>query len=229
MTRLTWDVIRLRTYEVGVDRGVFYSSSGPGVVWPGLVQVSEINANQDVVSEYLDGRKFFTSVMRPDFQAQIQAFTTPRGFEACEGQVEIAPGLYATNQIREPFGFSYRTLVGNPVEGSDHHYRIHVVYNAIAVSEGVLLQTMSDSPESALRQWTIHSIPHHRMHYTWFESENGVELIRQESAYFPVSHLSVSSRTMSPETLGYLEDVLYGTDSTSPSLPSPDAFIEIVR
>jgi hypothetical protein len=46
--------------------------------------------------------------------------------------------------------------------------------------------------------------------------------------YKPISYISVSSESVSPQGLNELEDVLYGTDSTVPTLPTVAEIVEII-
>lgn len=229
MTRLEWGQTRMRTYEVGVDQGVLYPSAGLAVAWPGLIRVDEVYANQDVEDEYFEGRKFATTVSKSEFQAKLQAFSAPKEFAPCEGHLSLGPGLYATHQMRDRFGFSYRSLVGNAVEGTEYGYRIHIVYNAVAIPSTTEYSTLAASVNPTVREWTIKTVPFYKLEYAWFTSPDNSELVPRGSVHRPVSHLTVDSRSVSPQTLAYLEQVLYGTDITEPELPTPTELLEIIR
>lgn len=229
MTRLEWGLTRMRTYETGVDQGVLYPTSGLAVAWPGLIRVDELYANQDAEDEYFEGRKFATTISKAEFQAKLSAFSAPKEFYPCEGYLALAKGLYATHQMRESFGFSYRTLVGNAIDGVDYGYRLHIVYNAVAIPSAVGYETISNSVSLTVREWTIKTIPFYKLEYAWFKSPDNSTLIPRGSTHRQVSHLIVDSRAISPQALTYLEQVLYGTDITEPELPTPTELIEIIR
>ena len=110
MVALVWDQVGDRSYETGVDRGVFYTRAGLGTVWNGLVSVTETNNGGEVKPIYLDGKKIFDFVEGEDFQMDIEAYYAPDAFRDADGIVALAPGLFATQQPRRTFGFSYRTL-----------------------------------------------------------------------------------------------------------------------
>lgn len=229
MTRLEWGLTRMRTYEIGVDQGVLYPSAGLAVAWPGLIRVDEIHANQDVEDEYFEGRKFATTVSKSEFQAKLSAFSTPKEFYPAEGYLALGRGLYATHQMRDRFGFSYRSQVGNAIEGIEYGYRIHIIYNAIAIPSVITRSTTSTSAEPTVREWTLKTIPFYKLEYAWFTSPDNSELVPRGTVHRPVSHLTVDSRSVSPQALTYLEQVLYGTDITEPELPTPTELIEIIR
>ena len=229
MTVLKWGESRNRTYEVGLDQGVLYPSTGPGVVWNGLVSLEEVHAEQEAEDEYFEGVKFRTSLTPSDYEAKLSAITVPKEFLPCEGNVELYPGLYATNQPREVFGLSFRTLIGNQLEGTDYGYKIHLIYNAMAFSEEKEYVTLDKKAKPLLRRWDIKTIPYHMRDYIWFSSPDNSTLSHEHFGYRPVSHVVVSSRSVNPQALTLLEDLLYGTDTTDPKLPSPSEVIEIVR
>lgn len=230
MTRLEWDRIGEKTYETGVDRGVLYPADGqPPVIWKGLVTIEEINANVDAADYFFEGEKYSISVSNRDFQAKIFAYAAPLTFAQYEGSIRIGHGLYAMNQQREPFGLCYRTRFGNDVDGPDFGYKIHLVYNAYAFLSPRSYRTDAVELNPVVTQWDISTVPYHKREYIWFDSDNNVDLDQQKTAYIPGSHFTVSTRSISPQKLSYLENVLYGTEHTEPELPSPAELIEIVR
>lgn len=229
MTALKWGESRNRTYEQGLDQGVLYPSTGPGVVWNGLISLEEIHAEQEAEDEYLDGVKFKTSLTPADFEAKLTAITVPKEFKPCEGNLELYPGFYAANQPRETFGLSYRTLIGNQASGTEYGYKIHLVYNAIAFAEEVEYETIDKKSNPLIRKWEIKTIPYHKRDYIWFSTEDNYNLSHEHFGFRPVSHVVVSSRSADPQSLSLLEDVLYGTETTDPTLPAPSEVIEIIR
>lgn len=229
MTRIVWGESRQRTYEIGLDRGVLFPEEGPGVVWTGLTRIEEINANRTVDEEYFDGKKFRNTVSSSEFQARLSAYSAPKEFMACDGYLKLASGFYAGNQRRKKFGLSYRTLIGNATIGEDYGYRIHVVYNAVAIPDQKNHATMIDSTEPVLNSWTLKTIPYYRLDYAWFKSSDGVELEPRGSVYRPVSHLVIDSTSVSPQDLALLEKLLYGTETTEPQLPAPIEMVELIR
>jgi hypothetical protein len=63
--RLQWDQVGERIYETGVDHGVLYIPNGvgeydEGVVWNGLVSVSESPTGAEATPQYADNIKEFS-------------------------------------------------------------------------------------------------------------------------------------------------------------------------
>lgn len=229
MAKLNWNVPEFKTYETGVDRGVLYQSGKPGIAWPGLITVKESNTNQNVGAVYLDGVKVRTSVSSADFEMTISAFSAPEEFCVNEGTKRLYPGLYATGQKHEYFGFSYRTLIGNQIEGNEFGYKIHFVYGCLAFSSPVNNSTITNVSVPTAKEWTVKTIPYALDEYVWFRSDVEGNLYQQRGLYSPVAHLVVSSRSINPESMEFLENVIYGTETTEPELPTPTELIEIVR
>lgn len=248
MATLAWDELRDRTYDYGLDHGVFYIKGSPGVIWPGLVRIDISNTNFDAESVYFDGRKFKTIIQNPNFEATLVTRSKPEGFIRCEGLLELAPGLFASNQPAIPFGFSYRSLIGSAAQGKDFAYKLHMVYNAIAAPEALSYSTLNVSMEPMTYQFKLRSVPYNTDNeFIWFDSSKKFEKVpsyypldagppydelgqvRKRTAYPYVSNMIVDSRSVNPQSLRYLEQILYGTDHTEPELPSPADVIEILR
>lgn len=121
MTRLVWDQAQPR-YEAGVDRGVFYPRSGPGIVWNGLVSVQESPSGADEKTRYIDGIRTRTGRKPGDFSGTIQAFTYPDAMEDT-----------FTRRRAPAFGMSYRTR-------TESSYKIHLVYNVILLPTSLMYQ-----------------------------------------------------------------------------------------
>ena len=71
---------------------------------------------------------------------------------------EIAPGVVAGQQNRKVFGLSYRTKLGNDVDGQDHGYKLHLSTAAGSPSERGY-QTVNDSPEPINPSWRSPPLP----------------------------------------------------------------------
>lgn len=209
MTKLTWGASGERRYETGLDRGVFYPLSGPGVAWNGLTSVSEKSTGGDVTTHYQDGVMFKNVASSEEFEASLTSYSSPPGFDACDGMSSIAKGLFVTQQPRKTFGFSYRTLVGNDLAGNDHGYKIHLVYNALAAPADRQRSTVGGSTQPLDLTWDISALP---------PAANG---------YKPTAHFVIDSRTTSPLVLTFLEMILYGSDSGAPRLITPSELVEL--
>lgn len=208
MTRVEWNSQGERFFEVGVDRGVLYPDSAPGVAWNGLTSVNETPSGADLVSYYVDGLKSLDVISSDEFRATIEAFTYPEEFEMYDGYAQLGNGLYTSNQERKTFGLCYRTFIGNDVSGLEHGYKLHLVYNAIATPTARSNSTLGDSIDPLTFSWDISTKP----------------------VYVPGSkhsaHIIIDSTKTEPKLLAALEDVLYGKYDTPPRLPSPEQLVD---
>lgn len=209
MSRIAWNAIGSRFFEAGVDRGVLYIGTSAGVPWVGLISVDENPTGGEPKPYYLDGVKYLLLSSTEEFEATIKAYTYPVEFAECDGTARVRTGLFFGQQGRKNFGFSYRTKVGNDLNGVDNAYKIHLVYNALAAPSTKSVSTFGDSPEASDFSWNL------------------TTKSRKVSGYQSTAHVVVDSRYTHPVTLGSIEDILYGTDSGIPRLPTPEELVTI--
>lgn len=207
MPRIEWDSQGEKFFETGLDRGVLYIPGEPGVSWNGLIDVSHGDTGSDSESYYYDGIKYLNFVGPSEFQANIEAFTYPDQFLKCEGIDTDQYGIGYDEQVKSYFGLTYRTGVGNDVDGVDHGYKIHLVYNALAKPASKNYGTRDDSPAPSTFTWDVITTP--------------LEVPNRR----PTSHLILDSRKLTKGRLELLEFILYGSTNTLPSLPTPEVLI----
>lgn len=203
-----WDTIGERRFETGVDRGVLYPTSGIGVPWNGLTEVAEKPQGGDPTPYFIDGIKYLNWPLNEDYQASLKAYTYPREFEPHDGSADTGKGLFVGHQPRRPFGLSYRTRIGNDVDGIDNGYKIHLVYNVIASPTERANQTLGADPSAIDFSWALTTTP--------------VKLLGKKAS----AHLIVDSTRTDPYLLRALEDILYGTDTTNPRLPTGQEILD---
>ena len=218
MARLQWDKTGERVYESGVDHGVLYvmdgtGAYGTGVVWNGLTAVTESPSGAEPNPQYADNIKYLNLISAEEFGATIEAFTYPKEFEQCDGTASLAPGITIGQQARKTFGFSYRTKVGNDVEGQDAGYKLHLVYGALAAPSERAYSTINDSPEAITFSWEVTTTP--------------VAVAGHKSTAI----LTINSTLVDPADLTALEDLLYGptTGTGTPKLPLPAEVMAIIN
>lgn len=197
MAKIEWDNPGDRYYHVGIDRGVLYPKSGPGVPWNGLSSVNENPTGGTAKPYYIDGFKYLNESTPEEFAGTIEAYTYPDEFSKIDGTYSSGSGLYYGQQVRESFGLCYRTFIGSDTEGLDNGYEIHLIYNALASPTSKSHSTVSNTVSPSTFSWNITSAP-------------GLISSRK-----PTSHLVINSKETDPETLKDLEDILYGTYETA--------------
>jgi|SRR5690242_8973405 len=214
MTRVVWDQVGERRFETGVDRGVLYLQNNvgdydSGFGWNGLTTVTESPSGAEPQPQYADNIKYVVLYSYEDFGGTIEAFTYPDEFAQCDGTAQPTPGVSVGQQPRKPFGFSYRTLVGNDVEGLEHGYKVHLVWGAVASPSEKAYGTVNDSPEALAFSWDFTTTP---------IAVAGLK---------PTSYICIDSTRVDPTALANLEDVLYGTVGVDPVLPTPDYVLSL--
>lgn len=202
MAEILWDQLGSRYYETGVDRGVLYRHGVSGVPWNGLVSVGISPSGGTTTALYIDGVNHYNRIANEQFSGSIEAYTYPEEFAFCDGSGQTGTGLSYSQQDRLPFDLSYRTLVGNDLEGTSHGYKIHLIYNALATPTNRSWKSLNDATDADTFSWTIVTTP--------------VRIIPRKAT----SKLTVDSRKAPAEMLKQLEDILYGRSGSDPRMPS---------
>lgn len=209
MTRATWDDAGLRRFHTGVDHGMLYTGDEIplAVPWSGLASVTEASVGSDPSPYYLDGQKILNLATGENFAGTIEAFSSPDEFAPCAGRSRLSTGLFATDQPRQKFGFSYRTLIGNDVKGIDFAYKIHIVYNATAQVSNFVHTTLTNDPSPKTNTWSFTTFP--------------TEVV----GFKPTSHVVFDTRFVDAYIIAKLEGILYGDDDSDPRMPTTEELI----
>lgn len=212
MAKIVWDKTGERLYETGTRHGVLYpygkDTYDKGVAWNGLTAVTDSPSGAEANPIYADDIKYLNLMSAEEYGCTIEAYTYPDEFAECDGSRSIAPGVKIGQQKRKMFGFSYRTALGNDVDGDDYGYKIHLIYGCLASPSEKNYQTINDSPEAVNFSWEVSTTP--------------VEV----PGFKPTATLEIDSTKCDAAKLAAFEDILYGTENTEPRLPLPD---EVVR
>ena len=209
--KLLWDQVGERRYETGVDQGVLYIPTNgvysAGYAWNGLTAVNESPSGAEATPVYADNMKYLNLTSAEDFGGTIEALTYPSQFEQCDGTATPQPGVSVGQQERKPFGFSYRTRLGNDTVGDGLGYKIHLAYGAKASPTEKAYNTVNETPEATPFSWEFSTTP---------VAITGLK---------PSAILTIDSTKVTAENLQALEDAIYGTAGTEPRLPLPDEVI----
>jgi hypothetical protein len=214
MPPLTWDQVGERLYETGVDRGVLYLPDDVGVynkgyAWNGLTTVTESPTGAEPSPQYADNIKYLNMISAEEFGATVEAFTYPEEFAECDGTAVPVAGVALGQQGRKTFGLSYRTRLGNDLEGADFGYKLHLIYGAQASPSEKAYATINDSPEAITFSWEITTTP---VPVTDFK---------------PTALIVIDSSVVDPTDLAALEALLYGAAAVEAALPLPDEVIAL--
>ena len=224
MPRLEWDKIGEHVYETGVDRGVLYQLDAQnafvnGVAWSGLTAVNESPSGAESTALYADNIKYLNLISAEEYGLTIECYTYPDEFAVNNGEASLLDGVSIGQQTRKPFGFCYRTLIGNDTEGTSKCYKIHCVYNCQASPSEMSHSTVNDSPEAANPSFTITTTP------------------VNVKDHKPTAVVVIDSTKLTDDQLTAIEAVLYGTNpakgetgtGTAARLPLPDEIKTIIE
>ena len=213
--KLIWDKTGERLFETGVNKGVLYpqDTSGKypkGVAWNGLTAVTESPSGAEATPLYADNIKYLNLMSAEEFGATVEAYTYPEEFAACNGEASLVTGVSIGQQPRKAFGMSYQTKIGNDIDGNEHGYKIHIIYGALAAPSEKAYNTINDSPEAITFSWELTTTP--------------IEV----DGFKPTASLTIDSTKVDADKLTALEALLYGTEETEASLPTPDEIVALV-
>lgn len=210
---LKWDPVGERLYETGVDRGVVFpqvaEGYGDGEAWNGLSGVTLSPEGAEANPFYANNKKYLNIMSNEDMKYTIEAYTYPKTFGTCCGEVEVAPGVVVTQQTRKPFGFTFRNILGNDTLGNDYGYIIHLLYGGMAAPVEKARQSVNDSVELDPMSWEVTTTP--------------VDVPNCK----PSAHLEINSTTVDADKLAAFEAILYGSGETKARLPLPEEVAEL--
>lgn len=202
MPKMHWDGVGEKLYEVGVDHGVLFtlnpttSKYNYGKAWNGLSAVNENPSGAEPTKVYADNGVYANVMSAEEYGATIEAFTYPREFYACNGMASLAAGVYAGQQTRQKFGFSFRNKIGNDIT-EDLGYKIHLVYNCLASPSTEDHGTTNESPDINPLSFEVTTDP-----------------IDTAEGYKKTAHIVIDSTEVDATKLAAFEKILYGDDVT---------------
>jgi hypothetical protein len=214
MTALTWDNVGQRLYETGVDHGVLYvqDSDGTyplGVAWNGLETVTEAPTGATATATYADNIKYLNLISAETFEGTIDAYTYPDEFALCDGSAVPEVGVTVGQQPRKTFGLCYRTRIGNDIDGTEHGYKLHLVYGATAAPSSKAYASINDTPAAISFSWGISALP------------------IPVAGHKPTATMTIDSTKVDPTALATLEAMLFGSGGGDAHLPTPDQVIAV--
>lgn len=211
MTKLEWGGIEDRVHEIGVEQGVLFPPEGPGVAWNGLTKIVETKDGGEAMPFYLDGYKYSNESSYEELELELEAFSYPEEFNLCVGQSEILDGIFIGQQEHVPFSFAYKSLVERTGGEQSSGYKIHLVFDAVALSPEITRSSLSERPDGLLYSWPI------------------VLVDALVPGYKPTMHISIDSTIAKPANFEAFEEIIFGGPETYPSLMTPDQVLEFFK
>jgi len=205
---IQWDKIGDRRFEAGVDRGVLYLPD-KAVAWSGLTGIEE-SPSIDSKSFYQDGIKYLDVKVLSEYSATLRALTYPDEFDQVMGIAADGQGLFIHDQRVRPFSLCYRTRIGNDVAGIDFGYRLHILYDLMAVPNSAAFGTVESNVDPVEFSWALSSTP------------------QALPGYRPTAHLSIKSTDIDAGYLEYVESILYGNELADAYLPTMAEMFDLI-
>lgn len=218
MAEIEWDLDGEREYRTGTDHGAIYVRDEDGDYtigegWNGLTGVTESPTGAESTKTYADNIPYLNLKSAEEYAGTIEALMYPDLFARCNGEAEPEPGLRIGQQKRETFGFSWRTKISTDLD-EDAGYELHFTWGCDASPTEKAHTTVNDSPEATPFSFEFTTTP------VAIGTVGGNE-------YRPTASMTLDSRTVDPDALAALEEILYGGVATDPRLPKPREIIEL--
>jgi hypothetical protein len=213
--RMEWDQDTKRLYEAGVDR-VALSVVGPTgygkcVPWNGITKIDDKPSGAEVTKKYANNNEYAALQTKEKAALTIEAFTYPDEFYPCNGMKMIGSGLFIHQQTRSKFGLVYRNLIGNDTEGTDHGVKYHVVYGCLAKPSEVSHETVNEDMDISPMSWEVDaSAPSYA-----------------PEGYKPSAEYTIDSTKCTGAQLTAFEDLVYGSDKSEPTFPTPEQLVQM--
>ena len=212
MAVMTWHGTGTREIEAGVSEVALFpmGSSGyeNGVPWNGVTAINENPSGADVTDLYADDIKYASMRAAEKFGYSIEAFTYPPEWAACDGSAEAADGVYVGQQSRKAFGIAYKSKIGDEAHpGMDKGFKLHIIYNSTASPSGRTYTTIGENPDALSFSWEANSTP--------------VEV----SGYKATCEIVIDSTKANATKLATLLGMIYGSENSDPTLPTPNTVI----
>ena len=129
MSRLIWDAVGEKFYEMGTKLGVLYPMNNTGaydkgVAWNGLTAVTESPSGAEETKLYADDIKYASLRSAEEYGYTIEAYTYPTEWEPCDGSP--SEKSYATiNDNPDAITFSWECTT-SPVSVTGHRPTSHM-------------------------------------------------------------------------------------------------------
>lgn len=217
MARLTWGATGAKRYYHGCDCGVLYvkdenGAYGQGVAWDGLISVSKSASGGDSNKQWADNEVYANVRGVEECGGSIECFNTPDEFDVCDGTINIG-GMKFGQQTRRGFGLAWREKIGNDTDGLDHGEIIYVAYNCTASPADDTAETNNESPEAKTLSYE-------------FEAEKTKFTLN--NIEYKAARLEFSSDDLTETKMNAIKDLLWGSASAEPSLPTPEALFAAI-
>lgn len=219
--RLRWDQEGEKIYETGTSNGVLYTSKkeggyNNGVPWNGLIAVKQSAEGSEPTDVYANNKVYLSMRSSEKFKGTIEAYTYPDEFMECDGSKEVANGLFVGQQNRNSFGLSYKTLIGNDIEGDAYGEKLHIIYGATVAPSSRDYSTVNDTPAAISFSWEFSTVP----------AEISPEL--EKLGLKPTAYVGINLSKLEKAQVASIKDLLWGSETAPAKLPTLTELVQII-
>ena len=203
-----------RFYETGIRKlALFLKGTGQyevGAPWNGATNVKVSPSGAEPNKHYSLNEEYINILSAEELAITIEAFTYPDIFAACDGSQEVEKGVFLGGQEREAFGIVWQSLIGNDIEKQNYGYVLHLVWDILAAPAEREYATTNATTDPITLSWECSVTP----------ATNGEQR---------VTEMTIRSDKADPVKLKALEDVIYGTETAAPKMPSFKEVITMMK
>jgi hypothetical protein len=214
MSKMTWDAIGERKFEVGVENVAIFpmteSTYGAGVPWNGCTAFNIQPQGGEANKYYADDIHYLTLYSAETTDFTVEAYTYPDEFAACNGQRDLVNGVKIGQQTRKAFGAAFVNLIGNDTELQDHGKKITLVYGCRVSPSEKGHATNNENLEPATMSWSGTTTP-----------------IKVEG-HKATATCEVDSTIVGDAAFKAVYDYVYGSETAEPTFPTPEKVAQIV-
>lgn len=221
--RIEWDKNGERWFENGISHVALYVANDAAtseddaylapVAWNGITSISENREGAEANEIWADNIKYAVLRGKETLSLGINAYMSPKEFDACDGEKSLIPGMVIGQQKRKKFGLAYRTEKGND-NNPEAGYCITIVYGCTAAPSERSHETINDSPDAMELSWDVDCTP-----VTYKDGDNDVS----------VYSVTFDSILLGAAKMAALEDLLFGhTSSGSGSDTTSDGALKSI-
>lgn len=214
MAKMIWDATGERKFEAGVENVAIFpmtaSAYGAGVPWNGITAFNIQPQGGEVNKYYADDMHYLSLISAETTDFTIEAYTYPEEFAACNGEVDLIPGVKIGQQTRKAFGAAFVNLVGNDTELQDHGKKLTLVYGCRVSPSEKGHSTINENLEPTTMSWSGSTTP---------------IAVKDHKAS---ATCEIDSTVVGDAAFKAVYDKIYGTDDADPEFLTPEQVAAIV-
>lgn len=197
-------IFRMNSSQVNsnITFDIFYNTNPTSASWIGIRTGLAANTDYEITIPS-------TAI---GFLARIRFYGTfaVDTYVSVDCQLKISNEVILAMQERKRFALCYKTLIGNDIEGIDFGYKLHIIYDCLALPSEEEYSTINNSVDITTFKWDVSTIP------------------QNVSGLNPSPILILDSRKIPKTMMNYIEEYLFGTQNSDSVLLSIDDILNMM-